>query len=418
MKSVSNIRAIPWRLVIMSFASGVVSVVLLLSIAYWIARWYDAGVRMPARNVQTNQELLQERADHQKEALQRNMADRERLVESIHAIQQNNPNYTVDFLILSGGGDCGAFATGFLRGWSTAPAGPLARPVFEGVSGVSTGGFMAPSAFLGTTHDDVRVDELFRNPQPDWVQRRGLLFFHPDNPSLANIPGLEREISLYVDLPFAQRLVDAGASGRQLLIQATDADEGVSHTFDCVAAARDAVASGDVTPLRNIFLASSAIPGVFSPQEIREDLFIDGIVTGNIFYWFYGGSLKDSKTFGAIWKERYPDAPIPKIRYWVIINNYLKPTVLTMQQQWIPLAQRGLEIAIRSFTEITLRHLFLFAEVNRLRGEGECEVRWVAVPPTWQPANNEEFNLEKMRSLSDLGKSMGENPDSWNDQSP
>ena len=194
MKSISSIRAIPWRLVIMSFASGVVSVVLLLGMAYWIARWYDAGVRMPARNVQTNQELLQERADHQKEALQRNMADRERLVESIHAIQQNNPNYTVDFLILSGGGDCGAFATGFLRGWSTVPAGPLARPVFEGVSGVSTGGFMAPSAFLGTTQDDVRVDELFRNPQPDWVQRRGLIFSIQTTPALPTFLGLSAKL--------------------------------------------------------------------------------------------------------------------------------------------------------------------------------------------------------------------------------
>ena len=418
MKYFSAIRAIPRRYIILIFTSGVVSVVLFLGAAYWIIREYGTGERLPQRKSQINIELLQERADHQNEALQRNLADRERLIESVHAIQQTNPNYTVDFLILSGGGDCGAFGTGFLRGWSSVAPGPLARPVFEGVSGVSTGGFIAPSAFLGTVNDDIKIDNLFRNPQPDWVQLRGMLFFHPDNPSLAEIPGLRRELNSYIDLAFAQRVVEAGASGRQLLIQATDADEGASRTFDCVAAARTAVASGDVTPLRKIISASAAVPAVFSPEEIESDLFIDGIVTGNIFYGFYGGTLKNSETFGSMWKKRYPDSPIPKIRYWVIINNYLRSTVMTAQPQWISLAQRGLEIVTRSFTEITLRNLFLFAEVTRLRGEGDCEVRWVAVPPTWQTPNTDQFSVEKMQSLSDLGRSMGENTNSWNSQSP
>ena len=418
MKYFSAIRVIPWRYIILIFTSGVVSVVLFLGAAYWIIREYGTGERLPQRKSQINIELLQERADHQNQALQRNLADRERLIESVHAIQQTKPNYTVDFLILSGGGDCGAFGTGFLRGWSSVAPGPLARPVFEGVSGVSTGGFIAPSAFLGTVNDDIKIDNLFRNPQPDWVQLRGMLFFHPDNPSLAEIPGLRRELNSYIDLAFAQRVVEAGASGRQLLIQATDADEGASRTFDCVAAARTAVASGDVTPLRKIISASAAVPAVFSPEEIESDLFIDGIVTGNIFYGFYGGTLKNSETFGSMWKKRYPDSPIPKIRYWVIINNYLRSTVMTAQPQWISLAQRGLEIVTRSFTEITLRNLFLFAEVTRLRGEGECEVRWVAVPPTWQTPNTDQFSVEKMQSLSDLGRSMGENTNSWNSQSP
>lgn len=418
MKYFSAIRVIPWRYIILIFTSGVVSVVLFLGAAYWIIREYGTGERLPQRKSQINIELLQERADHQNQALQRNLADRERLIESVHAIQQTKPNYTVDFLILSGGGDCGAFGTGFLRGWSSVAPGPLARPVFEGVSGVSTGGFIAPSAFLGTVNDDIKIDNLFRNPQPDWVQLRGMLFFHPDNSSLAEIPGLRRELNSYIDLAFAQRLVEAGASGRQLLIQATDADEGASRTFDCVAAARTAVASGDVTPLRKIISASAAVPAVFSPEEIESDLFIDGIVTGNIFYGFYGGTLKNSETFGSMWKKRYPDSPIPKIRYWVIINNYLRSTVMTAQPQWISLAQRGLEIVTRSFTEITLRNLFLFAEVTRLRGEGDCEVRWVAVPPTWQTPNTDQFSVEKMQSLSDLGRSMGENTNSWNSQSP
>lgn len=87
MKYFSAIRAIPWRYIILIFTSGVVSVVLFLGAAYWIIREYGTGERLPQRKSQINIELLQERADHQNEALQRNLADRERLIESVHAIQ-------------------------------------------------------------------------------------------------------------------------------------------------------------------------------------------------------------------------------------------------------------------------------------------------------------------------------------------
>jgi hypothetical protein len=43
----------------------------------------------------------------------------------------------IDFLIVSGGGDWGAFGAGFLKGWGNiANADPLARPQFDIVTGV------------------------------------------------------------------------------------------------------------------------------------------------------------------------------------------------------------------------------------------------------------------------------------------
>src|SRR5262245_20184314 len=37
---------------------------------------------------------------------------------------------TIDVLIISGGGDWGAFGAGFLKGWGKVPPGPMARPQF------------------------------------------------------------------------------------------------------------------------------------------------------------------------------------------------------------------------------------------------------------------------------------------------
>ena len=55
---------------------------------------------------------------------------------------------TIDLLVISGGGDWGAFGAGVLKGWGRVK-GELARPEFDIVTGVSTGALIAPFAFLG-----------------------------------------------------------------------------------------------------------------------------------------------------------------------------------------------------------------------------------------------------------------------------
>ena len=88
----------------------------------------------------------------------------------------------LDILIISGGGDWGAFGAGFLQGWQQVPAQhPLAKPEFDAVTGVSTGTLIAPFAFLGDAQAIDEIVTLYRNPQPDWVQQRGMLYFLPNN---------------------------------------------------------------------------------------------------------------------------------------------------------------------------------------------------------------------------------------------
>ena len=55
---------------------------------------------------------------------------------------------TIDLLVISGGGDWGAFGAGVLKGWGRV-RGEMARPQFDVVTGVSTGALIAPFAFLG-----------------------------------------------------------------------------------------------------------------------------------------------------------------------------------------------------------------------------------------------------------------------------
>jgi hypothetical protein len=293
---------------------------------------YTSG-QLPERQAKTEAELAARFAADMKQAADENRTDIEGHVRTLYARQQRDPNATLDFLLLSGGGDRGAFGTGFLLGWSTVASGANALPKFDGVSGVSTGAFIAPFAFLGTHTDYEKIDRLFRNPKPDWVEQRGMFFFLPENASLAEVPGLVRDLRAQVDLQFAEQIVQAGSTDghRVLLIQATDIDGGTARAFDAVAAAREAVATGDTKLLSDILLSSAAIPGAFPPREIQGRLYADGGIASN---FFYGGPMDERDTFGATWRREHPNAPIPKTRYWVIINEYIEPVPVTVQPAW------------------------------------------------------------------------------------
>src|SRR5262245_51440205 len=224
----------------------------------------------------------------------------------------------IDILIVSGGGDWGAFGAGFLKGWRKVPAQhPLAKPEFDVVTGVSTGALIAPFAFLGDEQSTDAIVNLYRNPQPDWVKQRGVLFFLPDNVSFAEVPGLEREMGKYVTMDMVRRIAQVGADGRIAAVNTTNLDYGTSRVFDLVDEARRAVDSGQLERIHNVMLASAGIPGAFPFRIIDDGLYVDGGVTGNILY---GGRADEEETLPALWQKAYPNLPIPKIRFWVIFN--------------------------------------------------------------------------------------------------
>jgi hypothetical protein len=405
-----------WRVAILSFLSGALSIVLLLAVLYLGVRRFEASGRLPERPTRPAAELAAMSARDDEDAAAENRSDIEHHVRTLYERQQHDPGATLDFLLLSGGGDRGAFGAGFLLGWTSVPPGTNALPRFDGVSGVSAGSFIAPFAFLGTHDDYETIDRLFRNPAPDWVQKRGLFFFLPENASFAAVPGLEHALRSQIDLHFAERIAQAGADGRRvLLIQATDMDSGAGRVFDAVAAARQAVEHRDPQILSDILLASSAIPGAFPPREIDGRLYADGGIASN---FFYGGPMPERDTFGATWRREHPDAPIPKTRYWVIINEYIQPVPVTVQPTWPAIVQRSIYVSVRSAEAIALRHLYALAEANRLRGDGDVEVRWIAVPQAWQPLSDDPFDRATMRRLADEGRRLGADPTAWKTVAP
>jgi predicted acylesterase/phospholipase RssA len=321
---------------------------------------------------------------------------------------------TVDILVISGGGDLGAFGAGVLKGWGRV-SGEMARPKFDVVTGVSTGALIAPFAFLGDDESIERIVRLYRNPKPDWVETQGVVFFLPNNPSFFAMPGLEREMRTTLDLKMLERIAAEDGTGRGLIVNTTNIDYGEMHAWDIVAEAKAALARRDPDWVHRILLASSGMPAIFPARELGDSLYVDGAVTGNILY---GGRTRDEDSLPSLWRARHPGEAMPRLRYWVIFNNQFRAPPQITQDRWPAIYSRAAIMSSQTSTMNSMRHLFAQAEVARLKHNVDVQVRVMAIPEEWVPASPEKFQKDVMNSLADLGEKMGADPASWQTDPP
>ena len=322
----------------------------------------------------------------------------------------------IDILIISGGGDWGAFGAGFLKGWQKVPAQhPLAKPEFDAVTGVSTGTLIAPFAFLGDATVDRRDREPLSQPGGGLGEAARVSVFPAGQHFVrrGTRAGARDAQAHHVDM--LRRIAKAGTDGRILAVNTTNLDTGTSRVFDLVAEAQHAADSGQVDRIHNIMLASAGIPGAFPFRIIDDELYVDGGVTGNIIY---GGRIAEEDSLPALWQKAYPNLPIPKFRFWVIFNNQFRPVPVVTAPNWLAVIQRSLETSTRAATATAVRHLFAMAEISRLKRKADVEVRVVSIPGDWFPPVPGVFNKETMNNLADLGEKMGADPASWSNEPP
>ena len=126
------------------------------------------------------------------------------------------PSY---FLAISGGGENGAYGAGLLVGWTEAGT----RPVFKGVTGVSTGALTAPFAFLGSAYDDKLKEVYTTLAAKDVLQPRGYLAALFDDAMADNSP-LRKTIAKYFDQAMLDAIAAEHEKGRILVIGTTNLD--------------------------------------------------------------------------------------------------------------------------------------------------------------------------------------------------
>jgi predicted acylesterase/phospholipase RssA len=357
---------------------------------------------------QYKQEILADYAQLNQMALRR-------LEREYEEHENSGAPFVYDILVLSGGGAKGAFGSGFLEGWGSITSVSHARPEFDMVTGVSTGALIAPFAFIGTDEAYASVVEFYANPEPHWVRKRKGIAYLPSRVSMMNTCHLHDTIRENVDRSIAEEIVQGAAEDRMILIGVTNLDVGAGRIVDLGRESQEALSSGQLDRIHATLLASSALPGAFVPIEMDGMYYADGGATSNLFIANFPGPDGPVARF----KARHPEAPLPKVRVWAVVNQRLKPKHAVTRPRWISISGRALDTLTSTsqlFALSLLKGMALHARVERGL---DAEIYFVSIPDDApQKTTKEMFDREHMRTLQELGRKMGADPSSWQTEIP
>ena len=307
------------------------------------------------------------------------------------AKRPQDPSRQTNLLALSGGGDNGAFGAGLLVGWTQRGD----RPMFDQVTGISTGALIAPFAFLGSDYDQ-SLQTLFTQVSPDDIYRErgklGVLF----NDALADASPLKSLIDKTVDTIMLKRIADEYQKrGRLLLIGTTNIDSGSLVLWNMGRIA--AIGTPDSAALfRNVMLASAAVPGAFPPvlfdaevdgREYHE-LHVDGGLAAQVY--LYPSAVSKAAIQSGVIKSRKREA--------YIIRN------ARLSIGWEETERNGLGVLNRSYKKIVqsqgLGNLYQIYEIARRDKVG---FNLAYIGNDFEAAHPAEFDKAYMNALFQYG---------------
>ncbi len=247
----------------------------------------------------------------------------------------------IQLLAVSGGGENGAFGAGLLCGWTESGT----RPVFELVTGVSTGALTAPFAYLGSAYDP-QLRTVYTDLNASHVlETRGLtaaIF----NDAMADNAPLFKTISIFLNDAMLGALAKGYDQGRLLLIGTSDLDAQQPVIWNIGAIAKSGHPRALVT-IRRILLASAAIPGAFPPT------FFDVTVNGVAYQEMHvdGGAFAQAFLYpAAVTRERRAlmagRRVVTPAKAYVIRNGRLDPDWAATERSTMGIASRAITTMI------------------------------------------------------------------------
>jgi predicted acylesterase/phospholipase RssA len=244
-------------------------------------------------------------------------------------------------LSVSGGGENGAFGAGLLCGWSESGT----RPVFELVTGVSTGALTAPFAYLGSSYDPQLRAVYTELTASRVLENRAITAALFDDAMTDNAP-LFKTISGYLDEAMLTALAKSYDDGRLLLIGTSDLDAQQPVVWNIGAIAKSGHPRA-LDTIRRILLASAAIPGAFPPTMF--DVTLDGVAYQEMHV--DGGAFAQAFLYPAgLTRQRRArmasgQLVVPAIAY-VIRNGRLDPDWAATERSTMGIAARAIATMI------------------------------------------------------------------------
>jgi hypothetical protein len=308
-----------------------------------------------------------------------------------------------NILALSGGGDNGAFGAGLLVGLSESGL----RPSFSAVTGISAGALIAPFAFLGPEYDPVLKKLATIEQQDVFIKRPFLAALVSD--SVNDTTPLKRLIAAIVDESIMARIAEEYRHGRALAIITADLDAGVQTVWDIGAIAESGHPQA-LALIRQIMLASAAIPGGFPP--VMFDVSVDGVAHQEMHV--DGGAV--TQTF------LYPAAvPVGKLNAagprrartaYIVRNGHLR-------EDWTQVEKSSIAIALRSVSMLTtssgIGDLYRIYAITKRDG---IAFKLAYIRDDFLEPHVGEFDHDYVAKLFEYGRATAHSGSAWQSEPP
>ncbi|MGX4771732.1 patatin-like phospholipase family protein [Bradyrhizobium guangdongense] len=316
--------------------------------------------------------------------------------------EQDKATGSRTYLALSGGGADGAYGVGVLNGWTVAHN----RPAFSVVSGVSTGGLIAPFAFLGSQYDDT-LRELYTSGIAESLLNDPSIMRVLFGSGLFGNTRLRELVARYVGPEILAQVARENAKGRRLLVVTTDLDTQRTAIWDMGKIA--AVGTPKALKLfRDVMAASASIPLVFPPIMIEaegggrrfQEMHVDGGVTAPVL------TLPEA----LLLQGRLPGNA--KMDIYILVNKKIERNFELVANSTIDVASRSLSSITQSQTRSIILSTYDFAQRNHLGFHLSYIERDYPAPPS------EGFDTAYMRALYQYGYEKAAAGQAWTSRMP
>lgn len=312
-------------------------------------------------------------------------------------------------LALSGGGMFGSYTAGVLKGWTASGK----RPVFDVVTGISTGSLIAPFAFLGPEYDDFLEQKYTSVMSADIYEIRPWVTMLWSD-SIARSDPLRNMIAGQIDDALLDKIAAAHAQGRRLYIGTTNLDSKRLVVWDMGAIASSG-RKGRAELFRTVVLASCSVPGVLPPVSIdvslngvrATELHADGSVTASVFADLY--MLRAPRPPGGAPETQ----PVEGANVYAIVAGKIYAEPGRVQKALFSVTGQSLLTVLQARSDGDLMRLFLMATLSGGRFQ-------LASVPQDMPvgANALDFEPATMRSLFDVGYKFAAAGHDWRNTPP
>jgi Patatin-like phospholipase len=315
--------------------------------------------------------------------------------------------YALKILAISGGGANGAFGVGLINGWDASGT----RPVFTIVTGISTGAFIAPFAFLGGKYD-AEIGRLFTSVNTDDIYKKKSFFsilgsLLGSSDSLADSKPLADLLVQYIDGELLNDIAKAHSKGRRLLIATTNLDARKLVVWNMGAIASSGHPKAHEL-FRSVVLASASMPVAFPAVYIDveaggqtyDEMHVDGGLITEVFFCADMFNIQEGlKNVGI--KNK------PEVKLYIIRNNQVDVRYEEVDVNILSIAGRSLSSLTTAQGVGDLYRIYLLS-----KREG-IDYNLASIPADFEPNAQEAFDPVEMKRLYDLGYNMAVSGYPW-----